>query len=188
MKRNSVFLILLGLFLFVVESVLAHGGGTLQIVNAPIADVYQASVWSAPVTIRARDDIHITVGIGTIEDGAPVLDAAVFVEIYDFETEELVASAEALTENSINRLFYEADLAGLPQGDYDVVVTVAGNEGSGDVAFEMNIRPFLNIPLMIGAALLVVLFLGAGLFIFRRQQPESEDLRTPKRRNRKAIG
>ncbi len=173
-------------FLFAGD-VLAHGGGTLQIVNAPIADVYQVSVWSAPVSVRAKDDIHITVGIGTLGEGAPVLDATVQVEIYAFDTNELIASNSATTEQSVNRLFYEADFAGLPQGDYDVVVTVIGSEGSGSIDFGLNIRPYLNIPLLVGAAVVVLLFLAGGLFVFKRQNPQDDPISSKHPHKRRPI-
>ena len=188
MKRIKTVFVLLGLILFIAQPVFAHGGGTLQIVNAPVADAYQVSVWSAPVTVRAQDDIHITVGVGTLADASPVLDATVRVDVYEFESGELLASEQATTEQSVNRLFYEADFSGLPQGDYDVVVTVDGGDGNGAVAFELSIRPYLNLPLIIGGALIIILFLGAGLFIFKRQGPQTEPKPQNRRRNRHPIG
>ena len=173
MKRVSACLGLLVLFLFFADGAFAHGGGTLQIVNAPIA-AYQVSVWSAPTTVRAQDDIHITVGVGALANGAPVLDTAVQVDVYELESGTLIASEAATTEQSINRLFYEADIAGLPQGDYQFVVTVAGDAGIGSVAFDLNIRPYLNMPLFLGAALIVFLFLTGGLLVFKRSQPQAE--------------
>ena len=152
MKRISVVFILIGFILCVAHPLFAHGGGTLQIVNAPVADAYQVSVWSAPVTVRAQDDIHITVGVGTLEDASPVLDATVQVDFYDLESGVLLVSEPATTEQSVNRLFYEADFAGLPQGDYEVVVAVGGADASGSVEFELTIRPYLNLPLMIGGS------------------------------------
>ena len=171
MKRYFLLLFIGLVFFFGYHtSVVAHGGGTLQIVNAPLGDAYQVSVWSAPTTIRAQDDIHITVGVADLVDGSPVLDTAVQVEIYEVATNNLVASAAATTEQSVNRLFYEADIVGLPQGDYDVVVTVMGEEGGGAVDFVLNIRPYLNLPLILGGGIVVILFLAAGLFVFRRSQ------------------
>ena len=187
MKRIRAVLLLLGLIIFVAQPVFAHGGGTLQIVNAPVADVYQVSVWSAPVTVRAQDDIHITVGVGTLAEASPVIDATVQVDFYEVASGTLLASEPATTEQSVNRLFYEADFAGLPQGDYEVVVTVDGADGSGSVDFELNIRPYLNLPLIIGGAAVVVLFLGAGLFIFKRQTPKAAPEPHHKRRNRRPV-
>lgn len=172
MKRYFL-LVWVSLFLGQFASVSAHGGGTLQIVNALIAEAYQVSVWSAPTTIRAQNDIHITVGVADLVDGSPVLDTAVQVDIYEAATGNLITAAAATTEQSVNRLFYEADMPGLPQGNYDVSVTVAGEEGSGSVAFALQIRPSLNLPLIVGAGIVVILFLAAGLFLFRRSQPRT---------------
>lgn len=186
-KRIILALTLFFLIFSFAGDVLAHGGGTLQIVNAPIADVYQVSVWSAPVSVRAKDDIHITVGIGTLGEGAPVLDATVQVEIYAFESNELIASEAATTEQSVNRLFYEADFAGLSQGDYDVVVTVNGSGGSGSVDFDLNVRPYLNVPMLVGGAVVVLLFLAGGLFVFKRQNPQPDPAPARQPRTRRPI-
>ena len=59
---NSVFLFLLIICLLPWNTVLAHGGGELQISNAPVGD-YQVSVWNNPPTARAGQTIHVTVGI-----------------------------------------------------------------------------------------------------------------------------
>ena len=170
-----LFSLLLTGFLFLGQfaSVWAHGGGTLQIVNAPIGDAYQVSVWSAPSTIRAQDNIHVTVGVADLVDGSPVLDTAVQVDIYEATTGNLVIYAAATTEQSVNRLFYEADIAGLPQGNYDVSVTVTGEEGSGVVDFALDVRPSLNLSLIAGAGIIILLFLSGGVFLFRRSQPRS---------------
>ena len=126
-------------FLLASQTVLAHGGGELQVANAPIA-TYQVSVWTNPPRAQANQPIHVTVGIATAVSGEPVLDAAVDVRVLDARGES-VSMAAATTEQSINRLFYEADLDGVATGSYEVVVQVVGSEGRGDVVFPLEVSP-----------------------------------------------
>lgn len=120
-------------------SVLAHGGGELKAGNVAIGS-YLVSVWVNPPTVQAGQVIHVTVGIADESSGEPILDAAVDVLIFD-EAGEVVATAVATTEQSINRLFYEADLATLPTGKYLMRVVTTGNAGNGDLAFGFEVVP-----------------------------------------------
>ncbi|MBL1131011.1 MAG: hypothetical protein HND44_21460, partial [Chloroflexi bacterium] len=58
--------------LLLVEEVGAHGGGALQIANAPVGACL-ASVWLAPSSPRANKTLHVTVGLADAASGAPVL-------------------------------------------------------------------------------------------------------------------
>ncbi|MFZ1397913.1 MAG: hypothetical protein WAS33_13485, partial [Candidatus Promineifilaceae bacterium] len=49
--------------------------------------------------------------------------------------------AVATTAQSINRLFYEADLDTLPTGTYQMQVIVTGAAGTGDVDFALEVVP-----------------------------------------------
>jgi hypothetical protein len=157
--RNSVFLFLLIVCLLPWQTILAHGGGALQISNAPIGQ-YQVSVWNNPPTARAGQTLHVTVGIGRISTGEPVLDAAVSVTIVDESGESLTAAA-ATTAQSVNRLFYEADLDGVPIGTYEMQIEVTGSEGSGMLAFPLAVEPASLWPWLVGAVVAVgVTWLG----------------------------
>jgi hypothetical protein len=156
--RSSVFLFL---FLFIVfvfswQTILAHGGGELQISNAPIGR-YQVSVWNNPPTARAEQTIHVTVGIARMGTGEPVLDAAVSVTILN-ESGESLATAAATTEQSVNRLFYEADVDGVPAGLYEMQIEVTGSQGSGLLSFPLMVETAPLWPWLAaaGAAVLVV--------------------------------
>ncbi|MAT99017.1 MAG: hypothetical protein CL608_17875 [Anaerolineaceae bacterium] len=154
--RSSVFLFLFIAFVLSWQTVLAHGGGELQISNAPIGE-YQVSVWNNPPTARAGQAIHITVGIARADTGEPVLDAAVSVTIVN-ERGDPVTAAAATTEQSINRLFYEADLDGVSSGMYEMQIEVTGSDGSGALSFPLTVAPTSFWPWLVGAAvaLLVV--------------------------------
>jgi hypothetical protein len=127
-----------------IRPALAHGGGELQIGNAPIGN-YLVSVWNNPPTARAERTIHVTVGVAQAGSGAPVLDATVMVLILN-DRAETVATAPATTEQSVNRLFYEADLPGVPEGVYEMQVMVTGSQGGGEIAFPLVVEPVLLWP------------------------------------------
>ncbi|MCA9945583.1 MAG: hypothetical protein KC449_19000 [Anaerolineales bacterium] len=141
------------------QVILAHGGGELQISNAPIGD-YLVSVWSNPPTAQAGQAIHVTVGIARAATGEPVLDTAVTVTILN-ENSQSVTTAAATTEQSVNRLFYEADLDGVPAGAYEMQIEVAGSDGSGQLAFPLAVQPPSYWPWLAGAAVaMIVIWFG----------------------------
>ncbi len=150
----SLLLGLLALLTMTWQTAVAHGGGALQIGNAPIAD-YLVSVWTNPPTARAGQTIHVTVGVAMAEDGAPMLEADVLVTILDAAGQP-VTSAAATTEQSVNRLFYEADLDGVPAGDYELMVEVSGPAGRGPVAVALPVALVSAWPWVVGVAGVVV--------------------------------
>jgi hypothetical protein len=78
-----------------------------------------------------------------------VLDAAVSVTILD-ESSKPVATAAATTEQSVNRLFYEADLEGVPTGTYEMQIEVVGSESSGVLSFPLTVKPASILPWPVG--------------------------------------
>lgn len=161
-KLKNFFLLLLMLCLLPLPTVQAHGGGELQIGNAPVGN-YLVSIWVNPPTARAGEAIHVTVGIAQASTGEPVLDAAVDVLILDGQGEP-VAAAAATTEQSVNRLFYEADLEDVRSGEYEMQITVTGRDGRGDLSFPLAVEPRSVWPWLGGAAAAVVVI---GLIVRR---------------------
>jgi hypothetical protein len=145
--------------------VLAHGGGELQVGNAPIGS-YLVSVWVNPPTAQAGQPIHVTVGIAKESTGEPVLDATVDVLIVT-DQGVTVKTAVATTEQSINRLFYEADLADVPTGEYEMQLVVTGQAGSGNLAFPLVVVPRSIWP-WVGGVLAGVIVLGLIVRGWRR--------------------
>lgn len=137
------------------QTAVAHGGGALQIANAPVAD-YQISVWTNPPTARAGQTIHVTVGVAFAGTGEPMLDANVQITVLAANG-QLATSAAATTEQSVNRLFYEADLGGLPAGDYEMVVEVSGPAGRGPVSLPLSVTPASFLPWILAALGVVAL-------------------------------
>ncbi|GJM41620.1 MAG: hypothetical protein DHS20C20_19020 [Ardenticatenaceae bacterium] len=144
------------LCLLPINHLLAHGGGELKVGNAPIGR-YLVSAWVNPPTVQAGQLIHVTVGIAQESNGEPVLDASVNVLIMD-QNGATVETAVATTEQSVNRLFYEADLDPISTGIYEMQVVVTGNEGEGEVSFPLEVVPRSILPWMAGilAGLIVI--------------------------------
>ncbi|MBX3055745.1 MAG: hypothetical protein KF770_04660 [Anaerolineae bacterium] len=154
-----VLILLSVLFLPVVE-VAAHGGGALQIANAPVGACL-ASVWLAPSTPRANKTLHVTVGLADAASGAPVLDGTVLVAVADAASGRQVAAAPATTAQSVNRLFYEADLPAQMPGDYLFTVTTTCQGVTEVLTFVAAVRPstnplFIALPLAAGGLLVAV--------------------------------
>lgn len=154
---TSLLLGLLALLTMTWQTAVAHGGGALQIGNAPIAD-YLVSVWTNPPTARAGQTIHVTVGVALADNGEPMLEATVLTTIRD-AAGQVVSSAAATTEQSVNRLFYEADLGGVPAGEYELVVEVSGPAGGGPVSVPLEVTPVSIWPWVVGVA-------AAGVFVW----------------------
>ena len=142
-----------------------HGGGELKVGNEPIGS-YRVSIWVNPPTVQAGQVIHVTVGIAAEGTGEPVLDGAVDVQIVN-EARQVMTTAVATTEQSINRLFYEADLATLPTGQYEMQVTVNGAAGSGMVTFALEVVPRSIWP-WIGGGLAGLMVIGLIVYRWRR--------------------
>ena len=168
--RLAVFvrvLFLLGVLLPTVQAVWAHGGGALQIGNEPVGECL-ASVWLAPATPRANKTLHVTVGLAEAAGGATVLDGTVLVEVMDTTTNEQVAAAPATTAQSVNRLFYEADLPAQAAGIYQFTVTTTCQGTTEAMTFVAEVRPstnplFIALPLAIGGLLV-------GVWLWRQWQ------------------
>lgn len=122
---------------------MAHGGGDIQVNNEPVG-LFSASVWMNPPTALTNRPIHITVGLAEQATQAPVLDATVDITVFAAESTTPLLTASATTAQSVNRLFYETDFALPNSGTYTAVVAVAHSSGSGEVAFDMVVRPASN--------------------------------------------
>ncbi|HRQ41812.1 MAG TPA: hypothetical protein PLD25_28145 [Chloroflexota bacterium] len=168
--RWSVFvhilMVLVGL-LWPVAGVWAHGGGVLQIANTPVGTCL-ASVWLAPSTPRANKTLHVTVGLADAASGVAVLDGTVLVAITDVASGQRVAAAPATTAQSVNRLFYEADLPSLTVGEYLFTLTTTCQGATDELTFVAEIRPstnplFIALPLLVGGLLV-------GIWLYRQWQ------------------
>jgi hypothetical protein len=161
------------------SNALAHGGGQLQV--GPVATgPYQVSVWTAPPTPRVNRDLHVTVAVGDGLTNEPVLDATVTVTIYRLGQETAVVTKPVLAEFATNRLFYETDLRLAQEGEYRVVVDVAGVKGEGQAAFIITMSP--PSPLNWLYVLLAVSGAGWLYYIWRKRPTVAAPVR-PRRGN-----
>lgn len=170
-------IILLLIFLFSVMTtavipVFAHGGGLIYVAGEQAGD-YRVTVWVAPNEVETGKTLHFTVAVVKAENNDMILDANVGIEVFVANTDTLVLSGPATTEQSVNKLFYEADFPESPSvGTYTVVTTVDGDAGMGDVSFDFEVIPAKTTInwLFIGIGGLVVIII-VGFFLSRR--PES---------------
>ena len=162
-----VLTILLGLGL---RPLLAHGGGELVVGLEP-AGPYAVSVWINPPQTRVDEPVHFTVGLSSLADGNPVLDAEVLVEmqLVGAETDASTSlntsvTAAATTAQSTNKLFYETDLDVESIGTYNTTINIQGVQGQGDISIsvlvaEANPINWLWVGLLgLGVALIFVYF------------------------------
>jgi hypothetical protein len=163
-------LIILGVLITTaVMPVLAHGGGLIYVAGEEAGD-YRVTVWVAPNEVEAGKTLHFTVAVVESENNDMILDAEVDMEVFAADYGELMLSGPATTEQSVNKLFYEADFPESPDaGTYTVVTTVNGRYGTGDVSFDFEIIPAKTTInwLFIGIGGLV-LVAGVSLFLSRR--------------------
>lgn len=147
--------------------VFAHGGGPIQIANEPLCNDF-VSVWLSPSPPRANDTIHFTVGLSD-ETSAPVLDRVVIVEIVG--DSGVVASGLATTEQSVNRLFYEADFDAVRSGSYSVAVRVPCADREDSASFAMTVES--ASPLVGWSTYLVGSFILLAIVLLWRQWKSS---------------
>ncbi len=162
---RTIFVVML--LLLTTTSAFAHGGGQLQ-VGPVAAGPYQVSVWTDPPTPRVDRDLHVTVAVGDGVNNEPVLGADVTVTIYRRGEQTPLLTKPALSEDAANRLFYEVDTRLDEEGEYRIVVDVAGPDGSGQVDFMLTMES--AVPL---TWLFLLLAVGGGgwLFYVWRKRP-----------------
>ena len=150
--------------------VAAHGGGDL--IAGPVqAGPYQASVWVNPPEPKALEPIHFTVGLFAPEDGSPVLDADIQVEMRTQGGEGAAVVAPATTEQSVNKLFYETDMTVAEPGPYETIFSISGPEGEGVVSLVIEVRSPSKINwLMLGLAGLGLVVVFGWVFSRRSRQ------------------
>ena len=165
MKRPTRFLALL-LILLGSKIAHAHGGGALQLSNAP-AGPYLVSVWTQTDVLRVGR-LHVTVAVSQpaaddpTQAGEPVLDASVRVVAMPASGGPAIAS-EATTGASLNKLYYETDFDLPAAGVWQFRFEVEGPAGSGMATFAADVLPAANVGWPVFAAVAVVLALAAWL-------------------------
>ena len=151
--------------------VLAHGGGDLIIRSQEIGP-YRISVWVNPPDPRVDKPVHYTVGLASPKDNSPILDANVFIKMQALSDNAIAYTASATTDQSINKLYYEADLDVDRAGVFKTIFTIKGPAGEGEVAIETVVKEQSRINWLIWgfAGLALVLIFG----VWRSQSAKRE--------------
>lgn len=152
----------------------AHGGGAARLVDAP-AGPYRLYVWTRPDPIRVGT-AHFTVGVFERAPGTeldePVLDASVELALVPTAGGGGWAG-RASREDSINKLYYEADVAISAEGEWEATLDVDGPRGTGRAEFGFAaMRPGVNWFLIGGAAAAAVV---AGWWLLGTRQREQNE-------------
>ena len=174
--RYAIFALLVwvGLMATAVLPVFAHGGGLIHVAGEPAGD-YRVTVWVAPNEVEAGKTLHFTVAVVAAENNDIILDADVGIEVFVAGADTLVLSGPATTEQSVNKLFYEADFPEAPDaGIYTVVTTVNGRYGTGNISFDFEIIPAkTTINWLLVGIVGLVLVMVVGFFLSRRAVDDS---------------
>jgi hypothetical protein len=170
---------------FTVKFAGAHGGGTPRITRAP-AGPYLVFVWTSPDPWRVGST-HTTIAVTKPLDGGqetPVTGAKIDVAYTPVAAPDNAVHATAVEQEAGSVGFYEADGQLGSAGEWQVVVTVTGPEGSGSTEFSTAVLPAdsFNWWLVGGAALLLIA--GIGLIGTRRGRRSSPAERPPARATR----
>jgi hypothetical protein len=166
-----VLMVMLSFGITAVLPVWAHGGGLIHVAGEPAGD-YRVTVWVAPNEVEAGKTLHFTVAVVEAESNDMLLDANVNIDVFEAGTETQVLSGPATTEQSVNKLFYEADFPEAPEaGRYTVVTRVNGRSGTGEVSFDFDVIPAKTSInwLLVGVAGLVVVMV-IGFVLSRRSE------------------
>lgn len=151
-----------------VHPVWAHGGGIIYAAGEA-AGPYLVTVWVAPNTIEAGKTLHFTVAVVQPEGNRPVLDADVMMVVLADGADMAVLSGTATTEQSVNKLFYEADFqAPVAAGVYQVQAQVSGVDGEGVVSFDLVVEPARRNNLLLIGLVGVLLVTALGILLARR--------------------
>jgi hypothetical protein len=173
MKQVTAIAAVLVLLLIRAFSAAAHGGG--QLVAGPVqSGPYTLSVWVNPPQPRSGEPLHFTVGLADPEDGAPILDADILITMESSMEDLPPITAEATTEQSVNRLFYETDIEVEQSGSYLVTVSATGVEGEGRVPIELNVDPPSGVNWFLLGLMGLLLVLVLGWWQARRGRADSE--------------
>jgi hypothetical protein len=171
--------LLLAAMLASARPLVAHGGGTPQLLNEP-AGPYLISVWTDPEPLRI-DDSHFNVAVLDPDTRAPILeDVTVRVELQPQGASGPLLSEEATTARSTNKTIYVAVFNEVPaEGRWQVTVSADGAAGAtGPVSFDVDILPpapfnWLRAGLLAGG----VLALGLVVFAGSRRRTREPEIR-----------
>lgn len=156
MSKRLAFLILL-LLATQPASVLAHGGGTPQLVKEP-AGAYAMYVWTNPDPVRVGT-LHITVALVQPDTDVPVLNAAVQITAVPQSGQPI--TADATHANATIKSYYEVDMPLTETGPLQVTVAYQDGAASGSAGFDLQVeRAAVNVQRIALGVVLIVIAIG----------------------------
>lgn len=152
-------------------NVLAHGGGTPQLVKEP-AGAYAVYVWTNPDPVRVGT-MHVTVALVEPDTDVPVLNAVVQVTASPQTGQSLVV--DATHRNATIKSYYEADIDLTETGPMQITVAYQDGAASGSAGFDLQVEQAgLNMQ-VIGLAVALVVIVVAVLGFARRKPAAAEE-------------
>lgn len=169
MSKHLAFLVLL-LLALQPAGVLAHGGGTPQLLKEP-AGAYAMYVWTNPNPVRVGT-LHVTVALVEPDTDVPVLNAAVQITALPQSGQPI--TADATHANATIKSYYEVDMELTETGPLPVTVAYQDGAASGSAGFELQVeRAAVNVQrIALGVALIVI---AIGILRFGRKKSAATD-------------
>lgn len=163
MKATSLWIVLIGLLLgSMSQSAEAHGLGKQRLERAEVGP-FRVTAWTDPVTIRVEDEIHVTIAVEDSE--GLVLNAD--VNITAVKSSKRI-SAKATHDRAANKLHYEAPLVLDQTGEWEIVITIENEDGSGTIGFTIDAEAKQSRPPFPWIAGAIVGLLVIGLIVRNR--------------------
>lgn len=164
-----------------IGDVSAHGGGTPRLTNVP-AGPYRLFVWSQPEPLRVGE-VHLTIGLTTDAESAaeqndvlvaPVTDATVTMRMVAVDRPDEVIETTAGV-GGLGAVYYETDASLPTPGEWRFIIDIQGDAGAGMVEFREVLLPArtVNVPLLVGGALMLLLLIGL-VGVWNRRQGEGD--------------
>lgn len=170
MSKRLFFLILL-LLAMQPASVLAHGGGTPQLVKEP-AGAYAVYVWTNPDPVRVGT-MHVTVALVEPDTDVPVLNAAVQITAEPQSGQPI--TADATHANATIKSYYEVDMQLTETGPMQVTVDYQDGMASGSAGFALQVEQAgANVQLIGLGVALVVIVIAVLRFVLRKPAAAEE--------------
>ncbi len=166
-NRNIPFLLVVLAALWL--ALTGHGGGTPQVVDQPIGDEAQVTVWTEPGEPRVGDEVHITVALYRAVDGhdEPIDQAQVQVRL-----KGPAGAAPRLLEAEYvpgPPPLYAVDTTLDRPGPWQVEVLIATANAQGQVHFDLEVAPAQAAPNWLPWAALGLLT-GLAALAWRRRR------------------
>ena len=157
-RRLRLSLVLAFLLAVSAAPVLAHGGGTPQLVQKP-AGPYLVYAWTNPAPPRVGT-LHVTVALTDPATDEPVMDVPVTVTLTPADGGAQV-SAPATHDKATIKSYYETDLEIPSEGLWQATISFQTPQGPSGASFSVDVQPrSITRWLLIGVGGVAVVVVG----------------------------